>query len=289
MTTLLLAALAAGMVSVVNPCGFAMLPAYLGYFLRDDGHAGRAGTVAASVAAGFLAVFTMAGVLMGIGVRAVVGAIPWLALVVGIGLIIFGVSQLLGRRLIPYLRGAGRVEKSGSVRGMFLFGVSYAVASLSCTLPIFLSLTTGAIASGSAAQAVLTFVVYGAGMGLMVVGVTVALAMGRTNLVDRIRPLAARLDHISGWILVGSGGFIVWYWATILSDGAAALGGLSIVRLVDEWSSTVTRLVADRPFLIAVIVALVVVWRWRRHTVDRLRTENREIEQQPGMLETERS
>ncbi|HSJ36530.1 MAG TPA: hypothetical protein VLB85_15900, partial [Acidimicrobiia bacterium] len=33
MTVLLTTAFAAGMISTVNPCGFAMLPAYLGYFL----------------------------------------------------------------------------------------------------------------------------------------------------------------------------------------------------------------------------------------------------------------
>ena len=46
MTTIIVAAFAAGMVPTVNPCGFAMLPAYLGYFIGlDDGHVDRAEAV----------------------------------------------------------------------------------------------------------------------------------------------------------------------------------------------------------------------------------------------------
>ena len=240
------------MVSTVNPCGFAMLPAYLGYFLgeKSDRRSGRLGVVVASVAAGFLVVFTVAGLLIGAGARAVVDAIPWLALVVGIGLVLVGVTQLLGKRLLPYFRGPGRARSSGSPGGMFVFGASYAVASLSCTLPIFLSLVTGAVATGSFGEAVLTFVAYGSGMAVVVTGLTVAVAAGRKSIVDRIRPLAARLDRISGWIMTGAGIFIIWYWATVLTVGSAALGRNPIVRTIDEWSATVTGLVADNPLLI---------------------------------------
>ena len=58
-----------GMVATVNPCGFAMLPAYLSYFLGlEDSEAevpqasvAQAVQVACAVAAGFLAVFALAG------------------------------------------------------------------------------------------------------------------------------------------------------------------------------------------------------------------------------------
>ena len=60
-----------GVVAAVNPCGFAMLPAYLSYFLGLENQApadeparagvARALVVSASVSAGFLAVFTVLG------------------------------------------------------------------------------------------------------------------------------------------------------------------------------------------------------------------------------------
>ncbi len=263
MTPILLAALAAGMVSTVNPCGFAMLPAYLGYFLResDDRRAVRTGTVAVSVAGGFLTVFTLAGLLVGLGVRAIVTALPWLALVVGVGLVIVGLAQVLGKRLVPYLRGPSRVTKRDTPIGMFLFGVSYAVASLSCTLPIFLSLVSGAIASGSPLQAIGSFVAYGAGMALVVVGLTVAVAGGRSAIIGKIRPLAARLDRLSGWIMTVAGSFIIWYWATVLVSGSSTLGQTGIVRTIDTWSSAITRLVGERPLVVAATVGTLVLVR----------------------------
>jgi cytochrome c-type biogenesis protein len=273
MSTILVAAFAAGMVSTVNPCGFAMLPAYLGYYLGDrtGRRAGQAGTVALFVSAGFLAVFTAAGLLIGLGVRAVIGALPWLALAVGVGLVLAGFAQLLGRRVIPYLRGPSRARRGDSPAGMFVFGVSYAVASLSCTLPIFLSLVTGAIASGSPAQAVLTFVAYGAGMALVVVGLTVAVAGGHRTIIDRIRPIASRLDAISAWVMTAAGLFIIWYWATVLSAGSLVLGANPLVRAIDRWSAAATGFVAARPLLVAagliglVLLAALRVRRRRDH------------------------
>ncbi len=238
-----------------------MLPAYLGYFLGEstDRRAARTGTVALSVAAGFLAVFTLAGLLIGLGVRAIVAALPWLALVVGVGLVAVGMTQLLGRRLVPYLRGPSRVTKRDTPLGMFMFGVSYAVASLSCTLPIFLSLVTGAIASGSPLQAIGSFVAYGAGMALVVVGLTIAVAGGRNAIIRRIRPLAALLDRLSGWIMTAAGAFIIWYWATVLVSGSSTLGQTRIVRTLDVWSSAITRLVGDRPLVVVAVIATLIL------------------------------
>ena len=61
-------AFASGMVATVNPCGFAMLPAYLGYFLGLEGQdrdvqasVSRSLGVGLSVSAGFLVVFGLAG------------------------------------------------------------------------------------------------------------------------------------------------------------------------------------------------------------------------------------
>ena len=65
-------AFGAGMVSAVNPCGFAMLPAYLGLYLRGDAgraasttqRVGRALRVGGAVTAGFVALFGVAGAVL---------------------------------------------------------------------------------------------------------------------------------------------------------------------------------------------------------------------------------
>lgn len=259
MTAVLAAAFVAGMVSTVNPCGFAMLPAYLGFFLTDlpGGSGRRVASVTLAVASGFLVVFTAAGVLLAMGIRTVVHVIPWLALAVGAGLVVVGVAQLRGRRLLPYLPGPSRVTKEASFSGMFGFGVSYAVASLSCTLPIFMSLVGGAVAARTVSQAILTFVAYGSGMAIVVAGITVLVAGGRRALVDRVRHAGRRIDLVAGWTMTLAGLFIVWYWATVLSSGAAALGANRIVRWIDQASAWVTGVLSRNSLLTTAILVLI--------------------------------
>ncbi len=102
-------AFAAGMVATVNPCGFAMLPAYLSVLMgvREDGFrehsAGarglRALVIGAAVTAGFVALFGVVGALVALGGSFLVGAMPWLAVVVGLALVLLGLWSLSGRGL----------------------------------------------------------------------------------------------------------------------------------------------------------------------------------------------
>jgi len=92
-------AFAAGLVATVNPCGFAMLPAYLSYFMGiDEEEQSRAGAlrsallIGAIVSSGFLLVFGLAGILITAGFRVVIDVIPWVAIVVGIAVIGLGIA-----------------------------------------------------------------------------------------------------------------------------------------------------------------------------------------------------
>lgn len=263
MTAILSTALAAGMVATVNPCGFAMLPAYLGYFLTGEAGASksRVATVALVISAGFLVVFATAGTLIAIGLRAVVSLIPWLALAIGLGLVVVGLGQIAGKRLLPYVRGPSGARKESSLKGMFVFGVAYAVASLSCTLPIFLSLVGTAVAASSSSQALLIFLMYGLGMAIVVSGLTVLVAGGRRTLVERMRSLGRRVDLIAGWVMLAAGVFIVWYWATALSAGALALGSNPLVRWIDETSAALTGFIARNVLAVALTaLTLIAIW-----------------------------
>jgi cytochrome c-type biogenesis protein len=259
MTALLTAAFAAGMISTVNPCGFAMLPAYLGLFLGGEETDRRTVlSVAGSVSAGFITVFAVAGAFVVVGVRSVIAWIPWMALIVGIALVAAGALLLLGRNPLPTLSLGRRGTKDRSLAGMYGFGVSYGVASLSCTLPIFLSLTAGAIAGSNPLDGLLTFLVYGLGMALSVSVITVAIGLGRDRLIARIRPLAGRINTISGIVMIAAGAFIIWYWVTVLSSGAIALAGNPIVTWIERTSATIAGVVADYPLAVAVGAAAAV-------------------------------
>ena len=245
MSALLATAFVAGLVATVNPCGFAMLPAYLSFFLGSDDNIapgrqlGRALRIASMMALSFLLVFGVAGLLLTAGLQVVIDALPWMALVVGVGIVALGVYVMRGGVLSLSLPGKGRVNR-GSV---FAFGTSYAVASLSCTLPIFLSLIAGSIATASFVSSVILFLAYGLGMALVIAAITVGLAFGRDRIVRMVRSASRWIGPVSGAVLIAAGLFIVWYWATILVAGSVALGQNGLVRFVDQLSSTITNFV----------------------------------------------
>ena len=266
MEALLVTAFVAGLVATVNPCGFAMLPAYLSFFLGSDVDTssgrmlGRALRIASMMALSFLLVFGVAGLLLTAGLQVVIDALPWMALVVGAGIVALGVYVARGGVLTLSMPGKGKVNR----RSVFVFGASYAVASLSCTLPIFLSLIAGSIATGSLVSGVALFIVYGLGMALVIAAITVGLAFGRDRLVTFIRGASRWIGPVSGLILIAAGLFIVWYWSTILVAGPAAAGQVGLVRFVDQLSSTLTDFVRKNALWVtAGLFAVLGVVGWR--------------------------
>lgn len=280
-------AFAAGMVATVNPCGFAMLPAYLSYFMGLDGDAprSRAAAVASAfhvgsiVSLGFLLVFGVAGLLITAGFRTIIEWIPWLALLIGVGVIGLGVALLRGFDLNVGLFKAKRGRKGRDFRSVFMFGVSYAVASLSCTLPVFLTVVAGQVTQSNLISGLLTFVVYGMGMALVLLGLTVALALGKASIVSRFRSAMKHVNTVSGVILIVAGLYIVWFWGTSLISGATSLDS-GAFRFVENLSQSALNLVSDNTWIIAIALFVLVAgagtmaWRGRaavkRSAVDEL-------------------
>lgn len=109
-----------------------MLPAYLGMIIGDRGSGrGPALLIGVAVSLGFVSVFLISGVLVGFGLRVIVAWIPWMALVVGLGLVAAGVAGLRGSHLFARLPGVRRSSRDRSFLGLVGFGASYGAASLS--------------------------------------------------------------------------------------------------------------------------------------------------------------
>lgn len=259
-------AFAAGMVATVNPCGFAMLPAYLSYFMGLETDAPRsrvaavrsAFQVGASVSLGFLVVFGIAGLLITAGFRTVIDWIPWLALLIGFGVIALGIALLRGFDLNVSLFKAKRGRKGRGFRSVFMFGVSYAVASLSCTLPVFLTVVASQVTQSNLISGLLTFVVYGMGMALVLLALTVALALGKASIVSRFRSAMKHVNTVSGVILIFAGVYVVWFWGTSLLSGASSLNS-GAFRFVENLSQTALNFVSDNTGIVATAMGLLVV------------------------------
>ena len=210
-------AITAGMVATVNPCGFALLPAYLGAFvgLQDRptkfGAVGRAFAVSAVLTAGFITVFGLLGIVFSSVLEEVQHYAPWFTIVFGLIVVAAGIYLLSGRGLVLALPKLERGGSDGTLLSMYLFGVSYAVASLSCAIGPFLVVTSSVSNADSYASRVMTFVVYGIGMGLVITVLTVALALARASVVTRFRELLPVINRIAGGLMVVTGLYVAYY------------------------------------------------------------------------------
>jgi cytochrome c-type biogenesis protein len=222
-------AFAAGMVSAVNPCGFPMLPAYLGFYLGGGEAApergwragfGQALTVGGTVTAGFVVLFAVVGLAVGSGAQFLVTSFPWIGLAIGVVLIGAGAWVISGGRLYSALGERlaveiGGSEQDSSLRGYFLFGLSYGIASLSCTLPIFLGVTGGTVAVDELGTSVSQFVIYAFGMGSVIMALTISMAVFRSARVVRLRRLLPYFERLGSALLLVAGAYVVYYWLTL--------------------------------------------------------------------------
>lgn len=225
-------AFAAGMVAAFNPCGFAMLPAYLTLVVQRDS-VGRPAAVARALAAtaamalGFLAVFGAFGALTVSLASTVARYMPYVTLVVGAVLLALGVWLLTGRELAVSwnrLAGNSRWAPTSRLGSMFGYGVGYAIASLSCTVGPFLAVTGSSLRSGSPLTAVAVYAAYAAGIALVVGVLAVAVALASTGTVDRMRRILPYVNRISGVILVVVGLYVAyygWFEVRLFAGGSA--------------------------------------------------------------------
>ncbi|MBW3557288.1 MAG: cytochrome c biogenesis protein CcdA [Actinobacteria bacterium] len=205
----------------------------------------RALLVGATVSLGFLVVFGITGTLITAGVRSFIDYVPWVTMVIGAALAALGVALLSGRDLTVALPKAQAGTNSRQLSSMLAFGASYAVASLSCTLPVFLAVVASTFTRTDTASGVATFVAYGAGMSVVLLVVTIALAAAEHSLVARIRGLVRHVNRAAGVLLVIAGGYIVYYWVFNLSTDPGQTTGAGPAQFVEGISADATAFIQD--------------------------------------------
>lgn len=224
-------AFAAGMVAAVNPCGIALLPAYLSLALGlgtsgEDTHPGLLTTLAkalvlgGAVTGGFVVLFGTAGLVLSATAAALVAYLPWASLLVGVLLILTG-GQLLagaeiGARLPARLAaGLGGLARRAGLLGAFAYGLAFALTSLGCTLPIFLTVVGGTLTVDGIVPGFAQFLLYGLGMGVVLTTLAVTVALGRHVVLRPVGRVGRYVPRASAFLLLLSGAYVVYYWLTV--------------------------------------------------------------------------
>lgn len=218
------------MLAAVNPCGFALLPAYLSLLIAGDQAPTRSRAVAralgltGSMTLGFALVFAVFGLVVAPVASGLQQHLPWFTVVLGLGLVVLGLLLMGGRSItLPRFRGSTRARPlTRSFTSMAGFGASYAVASLSCTIAPFLAVVVGGFRTSSVLEGVALFLAYAAGMGLVVGTVAVATALASGTLVGHLRRSGAWAPRAAGLLLTLSGAYVAYYgwWELRVLAGA---------------------------------------------------------------------
>lgn len=218
----------AGMVTTVNPCGIAMLPAYVSLHLgsHKEGFWSeslfkrviKALAMSGIVTLAFVILFGILGIVVSLGGQSLFDAVPWIAVVIGVALILLGLYLLFGGHLYSNIpaRLAERIKSRGGVgvKGFFVFGITYGLSALSCALPVFLVVVGGAIAIRGVASGLLQFISYALGMGFIIALITLGSALFRETVnrwLHRVVPLVARINSL---LLIFAGAYLLYYWFT---------------------------------------------------------------------------
>jgi cytochrome c-type biogenesis protein len=213
-----------GSAAAFNPCGFGLIPAYVGLYLSEEGHrvtvaarARRALSVSVAVASAFTLLFGATGALFSFASRPIVRALPWLGLGVGVALVVVGGASLAGRpvMLVASERAAGRIGRAATrsnLRGYTAFGLAYGLASLGCAFPLFFALVGTAVSTGSPLSALVAFALYGAGMAAVVAVLTLIVGLFGFGVVARVRGWSRFIGPVGTVLLLLSGGYVVYYW-----------------------------------------------------------------------------
>jgi cytochrome c biogenesis protein CcdA len=268
-----------GLVAALNPCGFALLPAYLALVVRGEDTSpvaavGRALATTAAMAVGFVAMFGTFG-LLAVSVASVVQRyVPYVTVAIGIVLVVLGVWLLIGRELavlIPLSRSA-RWAPTARIGSMFGYGVGYALASLSCTVGPFLAITAVSLRNGHVLEGLWVYVAYGAGMAAIAGVLAVAVAVARSTVVERFRRMVPYVNRISGGVLVLVGLYVGYYgiYEVLLFAGGGSADD-RVIAVVGRVQGALAAWVYQHgawPWVVAIaaLVSLAVLWTvWRKY------------------------
>ncbi len=244
----LLLAVGAGLVALLTPCVFPMIPLTVSYFLHHAGDRRKAARMAGVYGLSIVGLFTGLGVAMALLVGAagpqLIAANPFVNLFIGLVLVVFGFSLLgfyelrMPSAWLNYFNRQG--DERGGIVGVVFMSLTLVLVSFSCTVP-FVGGLLAAAARGGWAYPLLGMIVFSSVFALPFVLFAVfpnALGrlpksgswMGALKGVLGFIEIAAALKFLSNADLVWGTGLLPRPLAVALVIVIFALAGLYLLR-----------------------------------------------------------
>jgi cytochrome c biogenesis protein CcdA len=213
----------------------------------------RALAVSLSVSAGFMSVFIVIGVITKWSTKWFLDKAPYISLIIGLALVVLGIAMLFGYRL-PFTTPKLDVgQRDRSVLSMFVFGIAYAVASIGCTIGLFLGVVLGGVTTHGVVYGITAIGLYGLGMALLVSGLTITLAMANTAVLKALRKGMAWVEYLTGIFVLLTGLYLTWYWYSDINDKSSG-----VVTGAVSWQERLTNFVQRNQSVIVVLASLLI-------------------------------
>jgi cytochrome c biogenesis protein CcdA len=203
----------AGLLAIMSPCAFPMLPSYLAYFLNTEGTQIKIKSAiifGIVTITGFMSIFISIGLIPSYIVNSVSSNSEMLTILIGILLIILGVlngwTNIMSR--IPYF--SLTISDNTGISSFFVYGLAYGLASLTCSLPIFLLLILQSTSSVGLIDIFLSYAAYGLGAATIIIPLSIAVVYSKVFLFRRFLSLMPYMKRISGGVLILSGFYMIW-------------------------------------------------------------------------------
>lgn len=267
--TALILPLVAGVLATFNPCGFALLPAYLALLTDAPSKASsvrNALRFAAGMGLGFLAVFSLMAVLLAPLLSAIVVFLPYVTLAAGVFLLLLGVLLLSGRDFKAWTPKVA-IAPSGSFASSIGYGLTFALVSLSCTIGPFIAVTGVSALSGSLVSTALSFLIFALGMFLTVLVLSLLVAVASSG--KAFRSFSAHVSKASGVLVILASLYVMYFafYEIRVANGSVAIdpvvSKVSAVQAgLSSWLySLPTPVFLIFPILVTVVVSALLLWR----------------------------
>lgn len=203
----------AGALTLLSPCGYALLPGYVSYYLGAKLTSTRAIAGGLASTLGLIILYSVIG-LMAATLRGLIYPyLPTFTLIAAYIVIMMGVLMLMEVRF-PSLQLVKAPGRRGLL-GFFLFGIAYGLAASGCTAPIFLSVLLYALTVAGFFGSTITFLVYALGVGVPLILISLLVARAKESALRRFHRITPWLHKASGTILILVGIYLIYFYYSV--------------------------------------------------------------------------
>ena len=210
-------AFVAGVFATFNPCGFAMLPAYLSLAILDAQKLTSRRTqifkalkFSGLMGVGIVGVFAIFSLVIFPISTSIQKYLPYVTSLLGLVILLFGTALIFKGPVLLKKIWSPNVPPTGSWITYILYGVTFALGSISCTIGPFLAVTSTALGA-SLVESLLTYIFYGLGFVATISVLAIFTALSKDLLIKKIRGAGGALEKFMGGLMALIGLYLIYF------------------------------------------------------------------------------